>query len=305
MKMKILLMALACAAGCWGQAPDVQMLHVQGNVYALFGGGGNTTVLMGKDGVLVVDTKSEAAAPKILEQIRTVSKGPILWVVNTHLHADHTAGNAALLKIGATDPQLAARVVAYESVLERMVNPPEGTAVRVSEAASINDTYSTPQKDVFLNGEAAVVYHLPNAHTDGDSIVFFRRSDVISTGDIFNPERYPIIDLANGGSINGVVAALNRILELTVPAKYQEGGTFVIPGHGRICDEADVVEYRDMVAIIRDRFADAIAKGMTLDQVKAAKLTRDYDTRYGATSGVWTTDQFVEAVYNSLKGAAR
>jgi glyoxylase-like metal-dependent hydrolase (beta-lactamase superfamily II) len=226
-------------------------------------------------------------------------------VVNTHLHADHTAGNAALVKIGATDPQLSARVIAHENVLERMVNPSGGAAVRVNEAASINDTYSTPQKDVFLNGEAAVVYHLPNAHTDGDSIVFFRRSDVISAGDIFTPERYPIIDLANGGSIDGVVAALNRILELTVPAKYQEGGTYVIPGHGRICDEADVVEYRDMVAIIRDRFADAISKGMTLDQVKAAKLTRDYDTRYGATTGVWTTDQFVEAVYNSLKGAAR
>ena len=111
-----------------------------------------------------------------------------------------------------------------------------------------------PTKDFFFNGEAVVVYHVPDAHTDGDSLVFFRRSDVLSTGDVFTPGTYPIIDLERGGSVQGEIDALNKIIEITVPAKYQEGGTQVIPGHGRLCDEADVVEYRNMLTIIRDRF---------------------------------------------------
>jgi cyclase len=123
---------------------------------------------------------------------------------------------------------------------------------------------------------------------------------VLSTGDIFTPEHYPLIDLQRGGTIQGIIDALNRIIEITVPAKYQEGGTYVIPGHGRLCEEADVVEYRDMVTIIRDRIADLVKKGRTLEQVRAAKPTLDYDTQYGATTGIWTTDMFVEAIYKNL-----
>jgi cyclase len=145
-----------------------------------------------------------------------------------------------------------------------------------------------------------VVYHMPAAHTDGDSVVFFRRSDVISAGDIFTPSSYPFLDLARGGSVQGEIDALNHVIDLTVPAKYQEGGTYVIPGHGRLCEEADVVEYRDMVTIIRDRIQDLIKKGKTLDQVKAAKPTLDYDTQYGTQAGAG--DRFVEAVYKSLGG---
>jgi glyoxylase-like metal-dependent hydrolase (beta-lactamase superfamily II) len=143
---------------------------------------------------------------------------------------------------------------------------------------------------------------MPAAHTDGDSIVFFRRSDVISAGDIFTPETYPVIDLARGGSVQGVIDALNRIIELTVPAKYQEGGTYVIPGHGRLCEEADVVEYRDMVTIIRDRIQDLIRKGKTLEQVRAARPTLDYDTQYGGGATGSGAARFVEAVYRSLGG---
>ena len=299
--MKKLLLVLA-SGFVWAQAPEIQSLQVASNVYMLVGAGGNTTVQVGKDGVLVIDSKSEAAAPNVLAQIRKLSDKPILWLINTHLHADHTAGNEALLKIGATDPQQRPRVVAHENVLNRMVT---GSQPRVAEAASLNDTYFGAQKDFYFNGEAVILHHMPAAHTDGDSIVHLRRSDVIATGDIFTPERYPIIDRANGGSVDGIIAALNKILELTVPEKYQEGGTFVVPGHGRLCDEADVVEYRDMVTIIRERIADAIKKGQSVEQVKAARLTRDYDTRYGATTGIWTTDMFVEAVYAGLKGAAR
>ena len=279
--------------------PAIEVLPVQANVYVLIGAGGNTTVQIGKDGVLVVDSKSEAAAPAVMAAIRKLSDKPIIWLINTHLHADHTAGNEALLKLGGTDSVQRPRVIAHENVLSRMANPAPGAQPRVAEASSLNDTYFGPYKDFFFNSEPVIVYHMPKAHTDGDSMVFFRRSDVLATGDIFTPERYPILDLANGGGIQGEIDALNKILEITVPEKYQEGGTYVVPGHGRLCDEADVVEYRDMATVIRDRIQDLIKKGMTLDQVKAAKPTRDYDTRYGAP------DTFVEAVYNSLKGAAR
>jgi cyclase len=281
------------------------VVPVQANVYMLVGAGGNMTVQVGKDGVMVVDAKSAAAAPAVMAAIRTLSDKPIIWMVNTHLHADHTAGNEALLKLGGTDPVQRPRVIAHENVLNRLANPAPGAQPRIAEAATVNDTYFGPYKDFYFNGEPIFVYYMPNAHTDGDSMVLFRRSDVLATGDIFTPERYPILDLANGGGIQGEIDALNKILELTVPARYQEGGTYVVPGHGRLCDEADVVEYRDMATIIRDRIRDLIGKGMTLDQVKAAKPTQDYDTRYGATTGIWTTDMFVEAVYNSLKGATR
>jgi glyoxylase-like metal-dependent hydrolase (beta-lactamase superfamily II) len=156
------------------------------------------------------------------------------------------------------------------------------------------DTYFTEGKDVYVNGEAVQVFHQASAHSDGDSLVFFRRSDVVSTGDVFVPDRYPVIDVAKGGSINGELAALNRILDLTVPADKQEGGTMVIPGHGRLCDEADVVEYRDAMTILRDRILDLVKKGQTLAQVKAAKPTQDFDPLYGSP------DAFVEAAYRSL-----
>ena len=296
--MRAFLLAITVLAAARAQQA-IEVLPVQANIYMLIGAGGNSTVQIGKDGVLVVDSKSEAAAPAVMAAIRKLSDKPIIWLINTHLHADHTAGNEALLKLGGTDTVQRPRVIAHENVLSRMANPAPGAQPRVSEASSLNDTYFGPYKDFFFNGEAVIVYHMPNAHTDGDSMVFFRRSDVLATGDIFTPERYPILDLANGGGIQGEIDALNKILEITVPEKYQEGGTYVIPGHGRLCDEADVVEYRDMATVIRDRIQDLIKKGMTLEQVKAAKPTRDYDTRYGSS------DMFVEDVYNSLKGAAR
>jgi glyoxylase-like metal-dependent hydrolase (beta-lactamase superfamily II) len=141
---------------------------------------------------------------------------------------------------------------------------------------------------------------MPAAHTDGDSVVYFRHNDILATGDVFTTTGYPMIDVQRGGSINGVVDALNRILDIAFPDFRLEGGTLIIPGHGRICDSADVAYYRDMVTIVRDRVQDMVKKGLTLEQVKAAKPTRDYDPRYGSSSGPWTTDMFVEAVYKSL-----
>jgi glyoxylase-like metal-dependent hydrolase (beta-lactamase superfamily II) len=277
-----------------------KILPVQGNVYMLVGAGGNTTLQVGKDGVLVVDTQYAALAPKIMAAIRTLSEMPIKYIINTHVHGDHTNGNGALAKLGGGGAM--PRIIANVHVLNRMTEKPAPGQAAVPDTDWPNDEYFTPSKDFFFNNEAVIVYHMPAAHTDGDSIVFFRRSDVVSTGDIFTPEHYPLIDLQRGGTVQGIIDALNRILEITVPAKYQEGGTYVIPGHGRLCEEADVVEYRDMVTIIRDRIADLIKKGRTLEQVKAAKPTLDYDTQYGATTGIWTTDMFIEAIYKNLSG---
>jgi glyoxylase-like metal-dependent hydrolase (beta-lactamase superfamily II) len=281
------------------QNVEEHILPVQGSVYLLVGAGGNTTLQVGKDGVLLVDTQFAPLAPKIMAAVRTLSQMPVRYIINTHVHGDHTGGNGAIAKLGGEGA--IPRIIANDHVLNRMTTPPAAGQAAVPESDWPNDEYFTPTKDFFFNGEAVVVYHMPAAHTDGDSIVFFRRSDVISTGDIFTPETYPVIDLARGGSVQGIIDALNRIIELTVPAKYQEGGTYVIPGHGRLCEEADVVEYRDMVTIIRDRIQDLIRKGKTLDQVRAARPTLDYDTQYGGAEGSGT-ERFVEAVYRSLGG---
>src|SRR5689334_714543 len=274
---------------------EIQTVPVQGNVYMLVGAGGNVTVQAGADGLLLVDTQYEQMAPKIIAAIRKLSDKPIFWMINTSVDADHIGGNEALPRLGNAATRQAVRTIAHENVLNRMSAAPRGAEPVVPDKLWPNDEYYLPQKDLSFNGEAIIVYHMPAAHTDGDSIVLFRSSNVLSVGDIFTPGRYPIIDLQNGGSVQGLIDALNRILQLTVPLKYQEAGTFVVPGHGRICDEADVVEYRDMVTIIRDRVQDLIKKGMTLDQIKAAKPTRDYDPEYGGPN-----DTFLEAVYRSL-----
>jgi cyclase len=303
-----LLRALALSAVVTTLAPaqprnfdntQEHLLPVQGNTYMLAGAGGNTTLQVGKDGVLVVDTQYAEMAPKILSEIRKLSDKPIVWMVNTHIDQDHSGGNAALAKLGR-GPGPGPRIIAHENVLNRMTQrvpnqPP------VPDEALPNDEYGTPQKDLFFNGEAVVIYHMPRAHTDGDSIVFFRRSDVVSVGDIFTPDQWPAIDLARGGSVEGTLDALNYILTLPVPERYQDGGTLVVPGHGRISNEADVVEYRNMLTIVRDRVQDLLKKGMTLEQVKAARPARDYETEY-SERGLWTKDMFVEAVYRSLNG---
>ncbi len=308
----ILVLALAAAAAVaqQNQNPangEIHVLPVQGQIYMLVGDGGNVTVQVGKEGVLLVDTGLAAMSDKLLAEIRKLSDRPIRYIINTHVHPDHTGGNEKIAKAGITiaggnvagnisDAGEGAAVIAHQTVLDRLSAPEAKTPF----GALPTDTYITEEKPMYFNGEGIQVLHQPAAHTDGDSFVFFRKSDVISAGDIFVPSSYPIIDVQRGGSIQGVISALNKLIEMTIPAEKQEGGTYVIPGHGRLCDQADVVEYRDMATIVRDRVQDLIKKGATLEQVKAAKPTRDYDPEYGATSGFWTTDMFVEAVYKSL-----
>ena len=282
---------------------ETHTLPVQGNVYMLVGAGGNMTVQVGNDGVLIVDTQYAPLSEKILAAIRTLSKGPIRYVINTTYDADHTGGNEPIRKAGSTiaggnvagdiqDAAEGAQIIAHDNVLMRMANRPSGSLP--------TSTFLGDSKKLFFNGEGIEINHQPAAHTDGDSIVFFRRSDVISTGDIFTTNSYPMIDLAAGGSIQGVIDGLNRLVDMIIPVYGQEGGTLVIPGHGRLSDFGDVINCREMTIIIRDRVQDMIKKGMTLEQVKAARPTRDYDPLYGSVPG-WTSEMFVEAVYKSLK----
>ncbi len=294
--------ALAQQSGSPGDA-EIHVLPVQGNVYMLVGPRGNTTLQVGYDGVLLVDTQTAELAPQIAEHIHELAADPVRYmIINTHVHPDHSGGNQALSNMGRQETGVGTEIVAHENVLVRMTAPPDEDVpeTQLSPEGWPTMAYFLPYRDIHFNGEPIEILHQPAAHTDGDSLVFFRRSDVLSTGDIYTPERYPVIDLDRGGSVQGVIDALNRIIRIAVPEDKQEGGTKVIPGHGRLSEEADVVEYRDMVTIIRDRVQALIDDGMSLEAVQAARPSFDYDTEYGADSGSWTTEMFVEAMYRSL-----
>ena len=277
---------------------EIQILPVQGNVYMLVGDGGNTTVQIGDDGFVVVDSQFESNAPSVMEAIRSLTGGPIRNIVVTHYHPDHMMGSAALLDLGSGRVPAIPSIMAHENVLLRIAGMESPPPVGVWP----ENTYFGLQRDFYMNDEAVILYHMLAAHTDGDSIVFFRKSDVVSTGDVFTPDRFPVIDIDNGGSVQGYIDALNYILRLTVPAHMQEGGTRVIPGHGRLSEEIEVAEYRNMLTIVRDRVQALIDDGMSLEQARAARPTLDYDAEYHGDREEWTTDMFVEAVYRSLTG---
>ena len=291
----------------------IHVLPVQGNIYMLVGAGANITVQVGETGVLLVDAGLGVMSDQVLATVRTLSDKPIRFIIDTTDDPDHVGGNEKIAEAGSTitggnvvgdigaSAGNTAAIIAFQTILDRM-SAPTGKQSAMPQGAWPTDAYESSQKSFWFNGDSIRVFHQPG-HTDADSIAYFRREDVISSGDIFRTDSYPVIDLARGGSIQGIIAGLNRLLDLTIPADVKskdEGGTLVIPGHGRLCDQADVVVYQEMVTIIRDRIQDMVSKGMTLEQVKAARPTRDYDPLYGTDTGPWTTDMFVEAVYRSL-----
>jgi glyoxylase-like metal-dependent hydrolase (beta-lactamase superfamily II) len=300
----------ACGGNrCIAPPPDdgsaVRVTKVQGRVYMLSGAGGNIAAQVGDDGVVLVNAGTGKVSEKVLAAVRALTDKPIRFILDTAADAENIGGNEALAKAGASGGrgQLAgAAIIAHESVLRALTaaKGKSGALASVSPGSWPTITFAGEIKDVQTNGEAIQMLHQPAAHGAGDSLVVFRGSDVVVTGDIVDVTRYPLIDTAQGGTFSGVLASVNRIIDITVPHDWQEGGTLVVPARGHVSDEADVVEYRDMLTIVRDRIQDLIKKGMTLEQVQTARPTFEYDGLYGATSGPWTTAMFVEAAYRDL-----
>jgi cyclase len=285
---------------------EVETLHVQGQVHLIAGAGGNIAVQAGPNGVLLVDTGYEQMAGKVLAAIRKLSDKTLRTIINTTLMDSHTGANAVLVKEGRLNqagPGLGQRpneadLIGHSQLLLLMTEAGRDKIIPERWPPSV---FSGRQKDLHSNDEPVVVMHVPDAVTAGDSLVWFRKSDVVATGPIFNQASFPFIDIARGGTIDGILEGLNTLLDITVPKHNQEGGTMVIPGYGRIGDEHDVLEYRDMVTIIRDRVRAAIDRKMTLAQVKAMKpsATYEYEPRYNRDPA-WTAEMFVEAIYTNL-----
>jgi cyclase len=313
--------ALVIIGGVSAQTSPGTMLEVlplRPNFYMIAGAGGNIGFQVGEDGVVVVDSGSMSNADAVIAAIRKVTKQPIRYVINTSSDPDHVGGNAALAKAGQTLFTQGggagisadflgggASILSVEQVLTRMSS---GKPSPFPVAAWPTETFNQRRKYMYLNDEGIEIFHEPAAHTDGDAIVFFRRSDVVVAGDVFDTTRFPVIDTARGGTIQGEIAALQKLVETAIPSVpivSREAGTLVIPGHGRICDQLDVVDYRDMVTIIRDRIRDLMKQGMTLEQIKAAAPARGYTRRYGSETGSWTMNNFVEAVYRTMNQKAQ
>jgi glyoxylase-like metal-dependent hydrolase (beta-lactamase superfamily II) len=288
---------------------DVEAYKVRENFYVLVGAGANIGVQIGSDGVVLVDTGSPDMSAKVLQAIQKLTPQPIRYIINTSADADHVGGNEPLAKSGAglgTGANAGPVIIeAAIEVLNRM-SAPTGKTAPYSVAAWPTETLAESDqiKSMSLNEDGIQAIRAPAAHSDGDIMVLFRRADVIMAGDLLDTTRFPVIDIEKGGTVQGEIAALNRLAgELAIPATplvWKHGGTLVVPANGFVCDQADIVEYRDMMIVIRDTIRDLMMQGKTLDQIRRSNPTEPYRARYGSDSGSWTTDMFVESIYKSL-----
>ena len=311
---------LAVGLSAQAQTGPLDVVQLRPNFYVIGGGAdANVLVQLGPEGVILVDSGSTERADQVLAAIRRLTDLPIRYIINTGMDADHTGGNEKLARAGLSilpgavvagaglDDDVVsnfgrASVLAHENVLRRM-SAPTGQQSPVASALWPTKTFAYHQYSMYLNGDGIQVIHQPAAHTDGDTIVFFRRGDVIATGDIIDTTRWPVIDTRRGGTVQGELDALNRLMDLTVfnlPLQWKPDRTFLVPGHGHVYDKLDLLEYRDAVTIVRDRVQDLIDEGKTLAQAKAANPTLGYRSQYGTDTGDWTTDMFVEVIYNEL-----
>jgi cyclase len=300
------------------QAADLDVVKVRANFYMIAGAGGNIGVQIGPNGLVLTNAGTEAAAPQVLAELKKLSDLPIRYIINTNAEADFVGGNGKLAQSGQTifinllgggggglaDAMTnggAAAVLAHDSVLRRMSAPSGKTSAFPTNSWPTEAFYAN-RHTLRMNGEGIEIMHFASAHSDADSFAFFRGSDVVAAGDILDTTRFPVIDVANGGSIDGEVAALNKLIELAIPPTpfiYQGVGTYVIPGHGRLCEQMEIVDYRDMVVLIQESVADLMKQGKTLAQIKAAAPAKPFETQYGGPGGVYT-NEFIESIYKSL-----
>jgi glyoxylase-like metal-dependent hydrolase (beta-lactamase superfamily II) len=316
-------MFLGLGIALWGASvlaaaePDnaIDVIQVRPNFYMLAGAGGNIGVQIGSDGVVLVDAGKADMSDQVLAAIKKITPLPTRYIIDTNADADHVGGNGKLSKAGLTIFTNAlgnaglgnamtngggASIMAHNNILQRM-SAPTGKAQPFPADTLPTEAFYTELKTLRMNDEAIAIEHQAAAHTDSDSFVFFRGSDVVAAGDVMDTTRFPVIDIEKGGSIQGEIDALNKLIDLAVPPGpfiYKGTGTYVIPGHGRLCVQLDVVNYRDMVVIVRDNIADMMKRGMTLGQIKEASPAKAYETEYGTQPGV--TSAFIESIYKSL-----
>ncbi len=291
---------------------DIHVLPVQGNIYMIVAGDVNVVAQVGDDGILLVDTGKKELAEKLIETIRLrFENKPIRFIINTSVRPEHTGGNETVVKFirnrglgsgggtgGDGGGNNTFRLIAHETTSNRMNGLLPGETEAPADALPTS-TFFTEKKKIYFNNEPIEIISAPAANTDGDLMVFFRGSDVIASGDVFRTDSYPVIDAKRGGTVQGTLDALNRILDITVPEFNEQGGTRIIPGHGRLCNESDVDDYRNWMTIIKYRVEDMVKKGMTLDQVKAAKPSLDFDGVFAGNA------PYIEAAYQDLTTIAK
>jgi glyoxylase-like metal-dependent hydrolase (beta-lactamase superfamily II) len=295
----------------------LDIVRVRPNFGMIAGAGGNIGVAIGQDGVILVNAGSAAASDQVVAAVRKLTDLPIRYIINTNADPDFVGGNAKVAKAGQTiftnllgNAALAsamtnggaAAILAHDSILQKM-SARNGQATAYPAEAWPTEAFYQKRKTLRFNDEGIEILYQPAAHSDADSFVLFRGSDVVVAGDVLDTTRFPVIDIANGGSIQGEIDALNKLVELAIPPTpfiYKGVGTYVVPGHGRVLEQMDVVDYRDMVVVVRDVIADLIKQGKTLEQIQAARPALPYESEYGSKTGPWTTNAFVEAVYKSL-----